>query len=724
MWIKAKYYPYHIILSKYDSYQYGPGGQSILIRDGKLEFFIADTLDRRLVAQTSSAVIEDENWHHLAFVFDGSQTNYSYKMKIYLDGVEQDLYYPYTYAHSLIPDVSPPWRIGTTRHSDGQRYYFDGFIDEVRVYNRALSAEEIWNIYEAEKPVVNNPPAASFTYSPTSPTTDDTVQFTDQSTDPDGTIVSWSWDFGDGATSTEQNPTHQYLNAGTYTVTLTVTDNGGATDTASQSITVSTPEKIPTTISISPPSFTIQSGEPITLTATLRDNAGNSLADKTISWAVSSGSDNVWTLPVALESTTTGSTGQTSITYTAPEVTVEIQVKITASFAGGNRYSGSHGTSTGTVTPTTLAPTSILISPLVFDVKSQDIVKLTVLLTGEGGVPLAGKLITLTTTQGAVSPTSGTTDNLGTLTATFTAPRVDVRTFFILSATFAGDNEHSPSYAYSTGTVRSAALAETVEKIEQSIEQIEVKVEELQTTVEVLVEKLENAIVENRIAICVSIENCQPPGPEQYGYRHAEVEAEIEVRGTNIEVRVDSKENHKTILVNIDDYTKKVLQLDRIGVWVDNVQIDQADDYDDVLDPTDDGDEPEYLVLAGRNGVQVFVSIPRFSTRTITIATLPTVPTVEAPPPYILIVAALVLVAVLVAIIWRYLWVGARKLPKAPPRAKAPPERRLDRELLGYIAEHGGEISILEASKELGVSQNEVRRALERLKRAGKVAEE
>jgi uncharacterized membrane protein len=87
-------------------------------------------------------------------------------------------------------------------------------------------------------------------------------------------------------------------------------------------------------------------------------------------------------------------------------------------------------------------------------------------------------------------------------------------------------------------------------------------------------------------------------------------------------------------------------------------------------------------------------------------------------------VAALVLVAVLVAIIWRYLWVGARKLPKAPPRAKAPPERRLDRELLGYIAEHGGEISILEASKELGVSQNEVRRALERLKRAGKVAEE
>jgi len=47
-----------------------------------------------------------------------------------------------------------------------------------------------------------------------------TVNFTDQST---GDITSWSWDFGDGATSTEQNPSHTYTDAGTYTVSLAVT---------------------------------------------------------------------------------------------------------------------------------------------------------------------------------------------------------------------------------------------------------------------------------------------------------------------------------------------------------------------------------------------------------------------------------------------------------------------------------------------------------------------
>jgi serine protease len=65
------------------------------------------------------------------------------------------------------------------------------------------------------------------------------------SSDPDGTIVSYSWDFGDGGTETKTNPitTHQYSTAGTYTVTLTVTDNNGAwdDDTASVSVTAAPP---------------------------------------------------------------------------------------------------------------------------------------------------------------------------------------------------------------------------------------------------------------------------------------------------------------------------------------------------------------------------------------------------------------------------------------------------------------------------------------------------
>ncbi len=70
-----------------------------------------------------------------------------------------------------------------------------------------------------------NPPIASFSYS----TNLREVQFVDQSTDPDGEITDWHWNFGDGSVSTAQNPTHRYVSVGTFEVCLTVTDNDGAT---------------------------------------------------------------------------------------------------------------------------------------------------------------------------------------------------------------------------------------------------------------------------------------------------------------------------------------------------------------------------------------------------------------------------------------------------------------------------------------------------------------
>jgi PKD repeat protein len=69
------------------------------------------------------------------------------------------------------------------------------------------------------------------------------VQFTGSGTDSDGSIASYGWDFGDGTSSSEQNPSHVYQNPGIYIVVLKVTDNDGAKGTAS--VTISVTSKTP-----------------------------------------------------------------------------------------------------------------------------------------------------------------------------------------------------------------------------------------------------------------------------------------------------------------------------------------------------------------------------------------------------------------------------------------------------------------------------------------------
>ena len=63
------------------------------------------------------------------------------------------------------------------------------------------------------------------------------------STDADGTIAGYAWEFGDGGTSTVADPLpHAYAVAGSYDVKLTVTDNQGATDSITKSVTVAAVE--------------------------------------------------------------------------------------------------------------------------------------------------------------------------------------------------------------------------------------------------------------------------------------------------------------------------------------------------------------------------------------------------------------------------------------------------------------------------------------------------
>lgn len=110
-------------------------------------------------------------------------------------------------------------------------------------------------------PTENDPPSADFSFAAAGLD----VSFTDLSADPDGDVVAWAWDFGDGNGSSDQHPVHTYAVGGTYTTTLTVTDDQGATGQVSKAVTVSSP------------------GNAITLTATGYKVKGRQKAD--LAWS-------------------------------------------------------------------------------------------------------------------------------------------------------------------------------------------------------------------------------------------------------------------------------------------------------------------------------------------------------------------------------------------------------------------------------------------------------
>ncbi|MBN1806248.1 MAG: S8 family serine peptidase, partial [Sedimentisphaerales bacterium] len=96
-----------------------------------------------------------------------------------------------------------------------------------------------WTASEAEPQLGDLPLNADFSGGPTTALTGTTVQFSDQST---GDITGWSWDFGDGGTSSDQHPSHTYSSEGAYSVSLTVTDaDGSDTETKGTYVKIYTP---------------------------------------------------------------------------------------------------------------------------------------------------------------------------------------------------------------------------------------------------------------------------------------------------------------------------------------------------------------------------------------------------------------------------------------------------------------------------------------------------
>jgi PKD repeat protein len=187
-------------------------------------------------------------------------------------------------------------------------------------------------------------PAANFTASATSGVAPLAMNFTSTST---GSITNYSWSFGDGTSSTAQNPSHVYSAAGSYTVSLTVTGSGGSnTKTAANYITVTAPA-----------SDTSAPTSPASLAASASGSASINLT-----WGASS--DNVGVTGYRIERcqgagctsfAQIGTSTGTTFTSTGLAAATSYSYRVRATDAAGN-LSAYSNTASATTTSTATAP--------------------------------------------------------------------------------------------------------------------------------------------------------------------------------------------------------------------------------------------------------------------------------------------------------------------------------------------------------------------------------
>ncbi len=196
--------------------------------DGRLTF---GTWTGQPNTATTPASYNDGLWHHMV------ATQSSDGMNLYVDGLLRA-----SNPQTAAQDYTGFWRVGGDT-TWGPQPWFAGTIDEVAVYSTALTPAQVHQHYDLGAVVANLPPVAAFT---TTVTDLGVAVNGSASSDSDGTVASYAWQFGDGAVGTGATASHTYATAGSYTITLTVTDDDGATASVTHGVVVTAPNVAPT----------------------------------------------------------------------------------------------------------------------------------------------------------------------------------------------------------------------------------------------------------------------------------------------------------------------------------------------------------------------------------------------------------------------------------------------------------------------------------------------
>lgn len=204
--------------SSYDRHLY--------LNKGRVIWGVYDTGNRMV---QSSATYNDGAWHHVV----GSLGRGG--MSLYIDGQLVG-----TRAETVLGlRYWGNWRIGGDNTWAGNQN-FTGDIDEMAVYGNELSPTKVLQHFQlgVGAAATNIPPTASFTSTVSNLTASLNAS---ASGDSDGTITGYAWDFGDGTTGSGATTSRTYGAAGSYPVSLTVTDDRGATTVTTRTITVTAP---------------------------------------------------------------------------------------------------------------------------------------------------------------------------------------------------------------------------------------------------------------------------------------------------------------------------------------------------------------------------------------------------------------------------------------------------------------------------------------------------